>query len=790
MIAVPEPEEGIGFEDDMDVENEVGQLQAIVDELGESALTESEYALLVFWNRNQVIGDPDDHNANLAEFIPESDLMRISQDVLEWVNIDDRSREPWQQKERRGIRALGVSPNTDGGADFEGASEVVHPALAEGCVRFAANALESLWPAGGPVKTVVLGDSNDERQAQAVRVQKFMNYQYSALMEDAFEQTDQKLIRLPLSGSVFVKVYPDPLGTVARKMVEPVDFLVPYKATSLEATPRYTERIMTFPNDLKKLQKSGFYRDIEIARPIESHEDERDTVMDEIAETEGRDEDTWHHDDDRHTLYEMYVDYDVPGFEDPDGIALPYIITVDNDSRKVLGIYRNWRKGDPLRKKIVYHTHYKFMPGLGFYGYGLFHWAGGLATATTGALRALLDAAQFSNMPGGFKTQEANVDGGERPLSPGEWRETEATAEDLAKAFFTIPWGEPSAVLFQLLPHLEELLRRFMGTTEADLGAGNTNVPVGTMLARIEQSGKVQTAIQKRLHKGQGREFKLTSWLNSQYLPQEYPYAVEGESRVIFRSDFDGAVDVLPVSDPNVVSNTQRLFVSQASIELAERAPHHYNMYQLHRRAQQALRIENLDEILPPPESLSRRMGPVEENAAVIKGVPLKAFKEQDHASHLMVHTQMLSMMDDDQRGRFGPALQAHIQEHMAFAYLLEMEMATGALFRSVGQDDLARDDWEEVPVEVENAVALASAQAAQQLMQAMAPPEQQDPALVEVEREQARKDQEAAADIQRKDSVAAADIQRKNVETMSDMERKATEVLVERQRPQTGIPA
>jgi len=731
-------------------------LLQIRQELGDEGLTADEYAFLQAHQANAVTGD--DHYANLAEALDEHELNKIAQNVLNWVEWDEESRKDWYEQEKKGIRALGVSPYVDGGAPFDGASTVVHPLFAEAIVQFSARTLEILWPAGGPVKAAVLGKITEERDAQAKRVEQFMNYQYTQQMEGAFEQTDRLLARLPLSGSCFVKAYHDPVCGIVREFVEPADFIVPYRAESLRTAPRYTERILKSQNEVRKLQVAGLYRDIDLIPPQEeSSEAERHIVTDEIRATEGRDESDRSNDDQRHTLLECYCDLDIPGFEDqsdgrPTGIALPYIVTVDRDSQKVLSIYRNWKKTDPQKRRIVYHIHYRFMPGLGFYGYGLYHWIGGLTNAATGALRALLDSAQFANMPGGFRAKDAALPNGKLKIAPGDWPEVDCDADDLKKAFFPLPYKEPSSVLFNLLGLLQELGRRFAGTTEVMVGEGGQNVPVGTMLARIEQGGRVQTSIQKRLLETQAQELKLVAWLNSVWLPDEYPYAVQGEDRAALRADFDDRIDVVPVSDPSFVSNVQRYFMSELVIELAGKFPGLYDPYEVNKRALQSIRMDDIDALLPPKDKNTQRFDPVTENALLMVGRPVRAFMEQAHEAHVAVHQMAMQQMQQGDPAM--AAIEAHIREHLAMAHLTQMGQMLGIPLA------MPEEGQPEMPIEMETQLAVAAAQAAQQLAQ----PQQPDPETVKAQAEIERKNAVAEADIRRKDEVAAADIRRKDV--------------------------
>lgn len=782
LINVPE-EQRIEFAEDQGGENVI-DINAVLQmraEHGEEILTEDEFAAIAEYESKRAEGG--EHYTNLAELLEDNELMGISNKVLEWVEWDEQSREEWYDLEQKGIRELGVSPNKEGGASFAGASTATHPLLAEACVQFNSRALDQLWPAGGPVKTAIMGEVTEERTAQGKRVEQFMNFQYTSLLEDAFEQTDQMLIRLPLSGSCFAKLSYDPVDGIFRDSVSPEHFIVPYRSTSLKTAPRYTERILKGQNDVKKLQVEGFYRNIDLHKPFEDGGDtDHEKVTDEIGATEGREEISQDGDDQRHTLYECYCYLDLAGFEDvgedgkPTGISLPYVVTVDRDSQKVLSIYRNWRETDTRKKRLVYHVHYRYIPGFGFYGYGLYHWIGGLAKAATGALRALLDAAQFANMPGGFRSKDSALKNGNLEIAPGEWKEIDADADDLSKAFFTLPYKEPSSTLFNLMGAIDDLGRRFAGTTEAMVGEGSQNTPVGTMLARIEQGSKIYTAIQKRLHETAKQEFKLLAHLNSIWLPDQYPYAVQGEERVALRQDFDDRIDIMPVSDPNFVSNTQRYFIAQAALELANTAPHLYDMRELHHRALTSLKMEDIDKILPDNKDMAQRCDPVTENAVVMTGGPVKAYPEQDHQSHIMVHQSALMGMQPKDPG--AAVLDAHIREHMAHAYLAQMAQATGIPFM------MPDEDKEPLPPEVEMQVAQASAQAAAQMQQEQQP----DPELVAEQREQERKDAIAQSDIARKDAATQSDIARRDELAAAEVRRKAAVSLADQARQDEGL--
>lgn len=773
-ITVPDEDEPVAFAEDAQGPDEA--LLAIIrirDEAGEEALTDEEYAILQSYEGVSVGMDASasDHHANLANHIDANELSRIASDVLSWVEWDEESRSAWQEKEKKGIRAMGVSPNVESKTDaaFEGGSTVVHPLMGEACVQFASRALDSMWPAAGPVRTAVLGAITTERQEQAKRVEQFLNYQYTQLMPGAFEHTDKMLIRLPLSGSCFIKAYFDPICGVMRSLVEPADFIVPFRATDLETTPRYTERVMMTRNNVRRRQVARLYRDITLGQPTEDAT--ADVVDEEVKLTEGRTDSGAAQDNDRHTLYECYCELNLQGFEDANdgkstGIALPYVVTVDKDSQQVLSIYRNWREGDPAKKRIIYHVHYRFMPGLGFYGYGLYHWIGGLSDAATGALRALLDSAAFANLQGGYRQGDVAIEGGDSPIKPGEFREVVTDMDDIRKALIPFNFKEPSQVLFALMGHMEQLGQRFAGTAESLVGDGNQNTPVGTILARIEQGSKPFTAVQKRLHQAAGQEYKLIAWLDSMYLPDEYPYAVAGEDRSVKRADFDDRIDVIPVSDPNVIGQMQRYFVSQAVMELSASAPDLYDRHELHRRALESLRVDNIEALLPKKEGMRR--GPVEEGAAAMMSLPLKAFIDQMHDAHMTVHQAQMQAAQPNSPPAL--AMMAHIQEHAAMAYLLQMQQMTGIQYAMPGDEG---EGEQALPAEAEAQIAMAAAQAAAQMA---APPQEPppDPGAVKAQAEIARKDELAQAEIERKDALAAADIKRRAAETAAGIHRDA----------------
>jgi len=602
------------MDNDIENNNNLSSIEDIIDMVdiaGIEALTpEEEEIYNTEVGEVESIKEDDGHYSNLASKMTDGELARLAQQVEDWFDDDIQSRKQWESREAKGVKILGVSDETVGGADFPGASRVVHPLLIEAITQFHSRAIAEMWPAEGPVKTVVLGMPTDETNAQAERVNDYMNYLYLNEMPGAFDEEDKMLFRLPLSGSCFKKTFYCPLeGTFISRMIEPTDFVVPYSASDLRTTPRFTHRFYEYINDVKKKVYGKYYRDYTVTVMGQTPDYRENEMKDAIDHTEGREDNE--DDDQPHTMYEMYVDLELKIDPDvdqqtgqPTGIARPYIVTIDKDEQTVLRIQRNWKPDDIIRKrKKICVAHYKFNPGFGFYGFGLLHLIGGLTASATGALRALLDAAHFSNMQGGFRSRDARLPGGDNPVKPGEWREINADVDDLRKAFFPIPYKEPSKTLFELLGYLDERGQRFASTTENMVGDASNTAPVGTTLALIEQGSKVFTAIHKRLHISHAQEFKILHDLNYEYLPDEgYPYQLAGADNRIMASDFDGRVDVIPVSDPAIISNTQRITQSQAVLDLADKFPDIVNRRVAVERMLKAIRITDVDELMLPEQ--------------------------------------------------------------------------------------------------------------------------------------------------------------------------------------------
>lgn len=553
-------------------------------------------------------GESDDsdynHYANLAEDMDKSVLNTIAQELIQRVDDDEESRKEWYNRVKDGIRNLGVSDKTSGGASFPGASKVVHPVLMEACTQFQARAIQELWPSAGPVQTRVLGNQSPEKQDQAKRVQNYMNYLYTVEMTEAFTEEDNMLLRLPISGSTFKKMFYDPIKKrLSSIYVEPADFLVSYQTTDLRTSPRYTHRIREYKNDVKKKESTGYYVETDLGS-VHTEDTDKPIIADEIDNTEGKKRVNYYTDEDRATMYEVYVDYNIEDIDDKKAISKPYIITVDRDQQRIKRIQRNWKPDDEKITKRMYFTHYKFTPGLGFYGYGFLHLIGDLASTATGSLRALLDSAAFSNMQGGFRTRDSRTKGGDTPIAPGEWREVASTGDELKKAFFSIPYKEPSATLFNLLGYIDDKAKHLAGTTETVTGETNpNNAPVGTTAMLLEQGTKVFTAIHKRIHEAHKEEFQIMAELVEEYMPDEgYPYLVGEQEGTLMPADFDKRIDVIPVSDPNISSNAQRVAKAQSILELQQQYPATLPEREAVRRMLEAIQAQDIDALLGTDE--------------------------------------------------------------------------------------------------------------------------------------------------------------------------------------------
>ena len=584
-----------------------------------------------------------EHDSNLADFVDETELEKISSDLLSDYLNDKETRKDWEEGYTQGLDLLGFKYE-DRSQPFQGASGVTHPLLAESVTQFQAQAYKELLPPGGPVKCNIVGAENPAVEDQAKRVKEFMNYQITSVMEEYDSDMDQMLFFLALAGSSFKKIYYDTnMGRAVAKFIPVEDLVVPYHSTDLETAPRITHVLKQNKNDVRKSQVSGFYRDVEL--DVVNKQDRIQETYDKIEGVTPNDSTNYN---DQCTLLEMHCDLDIPGFEDigvdggPTGVKLPYIVTIDEGSRKILSIRRNYAENDKLKKKIQYFVHYRFLPGLGFYGFGLIHMLGGLSRTATSALRQLIDAGTLSNLPAGFKARGLRIRDDDNPLQPGEFRDVDAPGGDLRQNFVPLPYKEPSQTLMQLLGFCVDAGKRFAAVADAKIADSNNANPVGTTMAMIEQGTKVMSAIHKRCHYAQKIEFKLLARIFQIYLPPVYPYNVTGGQREIKTTDFDDRIDIIPVSDPSIFSMSQRIQLAQSQLQLAQTNPQMHNLYEAYRRMYQALGIQNIDAILPPPARPAPK-DPITENAELLNKKTAQAFADQDHVSHITVHRAFMS---------------------------------------------------------------------------------------------------------------------------------------------------
>ena len=615
-----------------------------------------------------------DHYANLADLLPEDTLDQLGSELYANYNEYKQSRKDWEDSYSKGLDLLGfkyVNPSQP----FEGASGATHPVLAEAVTQFQAGAYKELLPADGPVRTQIIGAITPQKHDQATRVKDFMNYQLMDVMQEYEPDFDQMLFYLPLAGSSFKKIYYDDLlERAVSKFVPADDLIVPYTATSLEEAEAVIHTVKVSENDLKKQQLAGFYRDIDIS-PGYLEEDpvtKKERELEGVKKT-GRDEDIFQ-------LLECHVNLDLEGFEDRDetgdttGIKLPYVVTVDVASRKVLAIKRNYKADDPLKKKIQYFVHFKFLPGLGFYGFGLIHMIGGLSRTATQALRQLLDAGTLSNLPAGFKQRGIRITDQAQSIQPGEFRDVDAPGGNIKDAFMTLPFKEPSATLLQLMGIVVNAGQRFAAISDMSVGDGNQGAAVGTTVALLERGSRVMSAIHKRLYVGLKQEFKLLANCFKTYLPDEYPYDVVGAQRNIKLQDFDDKVDIIPVADPNIFSQAQRISIAQTELQLAQSNPGMHNMYEAYKHMYQAIGVKDVNLILPPPQP-PVPTDPATENIMAMSGKPFQAFPGQDHRAHIDTHLAFMGTNMARNNPMVLAALEKNIFEHIALMAQEQVEL-------------------------------------------------------------------------------------------------------------------
>jgi hypothetical protein len=682
-------EEGAVPEDSLVTELEDGGVEIDFDPMADLGSIETEF------------------DSNLAEAIDDAELRTIAIDLVGKFDSDKSSRSDWEQTYEQGLDQLGLEIE-DRTTPWAGACGVFHPMLSEAVVRFQSQTIQEIMPAKGPVKTHIWGVMTPERQDQAKRVQDYMNYQLIEVMTEYRSETEKLLFSLPLAGSAFRKIYFDPsLGRPTSMFVPAEDFVVSYNEADLEQAERYTHVMNRSTNQIRKLQVSGFYRDVELTPSYIEDNLVTDKFQDigGVKPSYGKDE--------RHQLLEMHVDFDLPGFEDDDGVALPYVITIDKGSSTILSIYRNWAEDDEHKAKKQHFVHYGYVPGIGFYNLGLIHMIGGLAKSATSLLRQLVDAGTLSNLPGGLKTRGLRIKGDDTPIMPGEFRDVDVPGGVIRDNITFLPYKEPSSVLYQLLGNIVEEGRRFASMADLKVADMNQEAPVGTTLAIMERAMKVQSAIQARIHASLKQEYKILSRIIHDYTDPDYPYEVDaGEG--IKLEDFDDRIDIVPVSDPNASSMAQRIMQYQAALQLAAQAPNMYDMPLLHRQMMELIGIPNADKVVPDTDEVPPK-DPVSENQDMLTMSPVKAYEYQDHDAHMRVHMVLKNdpqMAQEVQNSPAGGAvmgsLDAHIREHLAFIFRRQIEEELGTPLPPVDQP---------LPEDVEKRLSTLVADAADQLM-------------------------------------------------------------------------
>ena len=655
-LKVPGPEQDVEIQEQ---QPEKGPVEITPDEDGGATIDFDPSAV------NQP--STESHFDNLADILPEETLDPIGSSLRSDYQDYKASRKDWEQAYMNGLDLLGFKYNNRN-EPFQGASGATHPVLAEAVTQFQALAYKELLPSDGPVRTQILGISNPAKEQQAQRVKDFMNYQILDQMKEYEPEFDQMLFHLPLAGSTFKKVYYDDLlGRAVSKFIPADDLVVPYTATSLDDADSVIHIIKVSENDLRKQQVNGFYSDIELSKP--SDVTDADKVTDKERELEGMSKTA--KGEKLFTLLECHVNLDLEGFEDvgedgePTGIKLPYVVTIEEGSQKVLSVRRNFAPNDPLKNKIQYFVHFKFLPGLGFYGFGLIHMIGGLSRTATAALRQLLDAGTLSNLPAGFKQRGVRVKDDATPIQPGEFKDVDTPGGNLKDAFVFLPYKEPSATLLQLMGIVVQAGQRFASIADMQVGDGNQQAAVGTTVALLERGSRVMSAIHKRLYVGLKSEFKLLSKVFATYLPPEYPYDVVGGQKNIKVADFDDRIDVLPVADPNIFSMSQRISLAQTGLQMAMSSPQIHNLYNAYRKMYEALGIKDIDRILPPPAPTAPK-DPSLEHIDALGGKPFQAFPGQDHRAHVTAHLNFMSTNLVRNNPPVMAAMQKNILEHIS----------------------------------------------------------------------------------------------------------------------------
>jgi chaperonin GroES len=709
----------------------------------------------------QIEETDDEFYRNLADEIDDDVLQDISQEVYDNFVADKDSRGEWESMFERGFDLLGLKLE-EASEPFEGACTAVHPVLIESAVKFQSKATQELFPASGPVKSQIIGNVSEEKEDQAQRVEEFMNYQVTDQMSEYFDEFERMLFHLPLIGSAFKKIYFDSgLNRPVSEFVPIDQFYVSYYAADLRRADRYTHVIYRSPVEMRRDIAAGMYEDVELPEASIPQSTPMSQKMDNIMGLSPSGDN-----DPQYVLLEQHCYLDLEGFEDEEDIALPYIVTIEEKSRKILSIRRNYDKDDPRKEKKIFFTHYRFVPGFGFYGLGLIHFLGNLTMTATAAMRSLVDAGQFANLPGGFKAKGMRIVGDNDPISPGEFKEVEATGNDISKMIINLPYKEPSQTLLQMLNFVTSTAQKFADSTEQVIADGVNYGPVGTTMALLEASSKFFSAIHKRLHKSQKEEFKLLGRINYEYLPSESMCDIPNGTLKIYRNDFDGRIDIIPVSDPNIPSSAHRMMMAQLALQLSQSSPPGmFDIEELNKTILNAANIPNLDKIMPSkPKPVP--LDPVSDIAAAVKGMAIKAFPGQNHDAHIQVKTTYLQ---DPANGanplmqRIAPILEANMQEHLMLKYQEQITGITEEMISTYGNDaeqqgiDPNNPDLIEAVMATAAQQVLQANQAAAMQQQAMSPEAQ----LVQIEGQKLGIEQQKIQAQAAKEAVNAANKQR-----------------------------
>ncbi len=715
---------------------------------------------------------PDAFDANLAEYIDDGELQGLGDELLADFTSDIDSRKDWVDAYVKGLKLLGLKTE-ERSEPWAGACGVFHPMLTEAVVRFQSEAIVETFPAMGPVKTQIVGAIDKLKEEAAARVREDMNYKLTEEMVEYRPEHEKMLFSLPLAGSAFKKVYYDPsLGRQVAMFIPAEDMVVPYGAASLETAERVTHVMRKTPNEVRKLQVAGFYRDVELGEP--------QNVLDDIEKEKEREQGYTGNIDNRFRLLEMHVELDLPGYEDtdkdgePTGIALPYVVTIEKGTGTILSIRRNWYEDDTLKLKRNHFVHYVYVPGFGFYGFGFIHLIGGYAKAATSIMRQLVDAGTLSNLPGGMKSKGLRIKGDDTPISPGEFRDVDVASGTIRDNILPLPYKEPSQTLFQLLNQIIQEGRSFASAGDINVSDMSTQAPVGTTLAILERTLKISTAVQARLHYAMRIEFKLLKAIIADYTPAEYDYQPMDGSRAVKRSDYDH-VDIIPVSDPNAATMAQKIVQYQAVIQLAQQAPQLYDLPLLHRQMIEVLGVKNAAKLVPTEDDQTP-VDPITENQNILKGKPVKAFIEQDHEAHIAVHMAAVQdpklqqmMQGNPMADAIMAAGMAHINEHLGFQYRKEIEKTLGVTLPTEEQN-------KNMPPEIAAQVAQMSAQAAQRLLM------QHQQEAAQEQAQQAAQDPVVQMQMQEL-QLKQQEIQRKMQKDMVDAQLKQQQLQVEQAR-------